>query len=113
MKAPEACCLTISTEFPVKPATEACRVRIAVGGIASAKRGSKVKFTSEMETAYARGLEMSRQHAHQSTHEDLQPPDHLVSEYTSENEQAAFCAGWMDGTGVLDVLSVREAMESD
>jgi uncharacterized protein YktA (UPF0223 family) len=62
-----------------------------------------MRFTTAMEAAYHHGVEMSRlQHAYQSMKGVSgypYPPDQLLSEYTSEHDRAAFCAGWMDGTG--------------
>src|SRR5215469_3289285 len=92
-----------------------------------------MQFTPEMEAAYQRGLESSRrEHRRTSTigqslpygfrwralwsisvrfPASLRAPNELVEAYRSENEQAAFCAGWVDGAGVLSELSVRTALE--
>jgi hypothetical protein len=82
-------------------------------------------YTEEEQRAYDRGLELSRaEHGRPSTRRQLEAiadecrerlpegaiftpylpaPDELLEQYTTEGEQAAFCAGWLAGTGALPV----------
>jgi hypothetical protein len=80
-------------------------------------------YTEEQLRAYERGLQLSRaEHERPSTRRQLEAiadecrgslpegalftpympaPDELIEQYATEDEQAAFYAGWLAGTGAL------------
>ena len=83
-----------------------------------------VKFTPGMDAAYRHGLELSRQeHGRRSIDENLfgdgvsvtvyrRIPGDVAAGYSSDDEVAAFGAGWIDGAAQSPGM-VRKAMEGN
>jgi hypothetical protein len=93
-----------------------------------------MRYTEEEQRAYDRALDLSRaEHGRPSTRRALEAladecrkglpagstvmpympvPAELIEEYGTEDEQAAFFAGWLDGAGALTPELVAQLCSS-